>query len=772
MDKKKISIFIIIFFVTSTIFANGIGSKSFEENKLKLVRIYSNEFSPPRDFEIISVQEEYIEVIISNDQLNIIKNSDMIYEILIEDVIVYENSVRGQYHTLAQIENMLENIADNYPDITSLHSIGTSYEGRDILCLEITDNPGEDEDEPGLFFSGLHHAREWPTVEISLHFADELTSGYGSNPTITNIIDNNRIWLVTCLNPDGYYYCHDQGHDWRKNRRPISSFIGIDLNRNYAGSSNGDPWGSWGSVDSGSISNHPNSEVYCGSMPFSEVETQVVKDLFINNDIHAAMSWHTHGELVLWPWSYAFDQAPDYTYLSQVGSEIASRITRMSGSGTYTPQQGAALYPTTGDFTDWTYGYSHYVIGRPTFTYTIEACSTFHPSEGYLDQVVEENFDGALYLLQEAENIRDTVDRRVIPPIIDEMDEDGDGDYTVSWEEKNPEANPTKFQLDELKDLTISTDDAEAGTSHWTIEGFDTSTSRYHSSSHSYKSRYKDKDVSSMVTVNPIPINEDVNLSFWCWYDIEDDYDYAFIEVSRDGRIFDVLDKFTGSSGNWVYQEYSLNEYNGESVFIRIRYITDDYTQEEGFYIDDISPIAEFGTVETLSDSITDNFYEITDKPQGIYYYRVRGYNSAYEWGDFSTIEDIEVIFAGAPETPEIDGPTEGKPDINYDYSFVTTDPENDDVFYYIDWGDGQIEEWIGPYQSGEEITINHSWNEQGTFQIQAKAKDTSQHESGFATFEVKIPRIRLYSIHSLQRLIDRFFEFFPMFYKFILDKI
>jgi hypothetical protein len=766
MDKRKISIFITVLFLTSAIFVNGIGSKSFEENKIKLVRIYTNENILPRDFEIISVQPgEYIEVIISSEQLNLIRNSDLIYEILIEDVIGYENTIRGEYHTLAEIETILENIADNYPDITSLYSIGTTYQGRDIWCLEITDNPEEDEGEPGLFFSGLHHAREWPTVEISLYFADELTKGYGSDPTITELINNNRIWLVTCLNPDGYYYCHDQGHDWRKNRRPISSYIGIDLNRNYAGSSNGDPWGSWGSVDSGSISNHPSSEVYCGPWPFSEVETQVVRDLFINNDIHAAMSWHTHGELVLWPWSYSHNQAPDSNYLSEVGTEIASRITKMSGSGTYTPKQGAGLYPTTGDFTDWTYGYSHYVIGRPTFSYTIEACSSFHPSESYLDQVVEENFDGALYLLQEAENIRDTVESRVIPPVIDEMDVDSDGDYTVSWEEKNPEADPTYFQLDELTDLTISTDDGESGLGHWTIEGFELSTSKSHSSSHSFKSRYKDQDVSSMTTVNPIPINEGMNLSFWCWYDIEVDYDFAFVEVSKDGRIFDVLDKFTDSSGGWKQMQYSLDEYIGESVFIRIRYITDDYTQEEGFYIDDISPIAEFGTIETLSDTITENHFDIIDKPEGRYFYRVRGYNSAYEWGDFSTIEDIDVIFAGAPDVPEIDGPTEGKPDIEYDFTISTTDPENDDVYYYINWGDGLFEEWIGPYASGEEVIISHMWSEQDTYVIQAKAKDTAEHNSDWGTHEIKIPRTKLISIQHFQKLLENlFYKFFWRF--------
>jgi len=744
MNNKKISIFISIILLTTAIFANVISSKSFEKGKLLLVRIYTDDNNLPRDFEIVSIQpNEWIEAIITNEQLFYLEDNNLFYETLIEDLIEYENTIRGEYHTLAEIESILENIANNYPDITSLYSIGTTYEGRDIWCLEITDNPGVDEGEPGVLFMGLHHAREWPTVEICLYLADELTSGYGSNPSITDIVNNVRLWLVTCVNPDGYYYCHDQGHDWRKNRQPYPPYIGVDLNRNYAGSSNGNPWGSWGSVDSGSISNHPDSEVYCGPWPFSEFETQAVKDIFINNDICAAITWHTHGELVLWPWGYSFENAPDSDYLSQVGQQIASRITRQSGSGTYTPQQAAGLYPTTGDTIDWAYGHGHYVLGRPTFAYTIEACSNFHPSEGYLDQVCKENFEGALYLLEQAENIRDTVSRRVIPPVIEEMDEDSDGDYNITWVEQNPNANPTYFQLDELTGLSLLTDDAESGTDYWTIEGFTISTSRYHSSSHSYKSRYKDQDVSSMVTVNPIPITPDMNLTFWCWYNIEKDYDYAFVEVSKDGRIFDVIDKFTGTSGGWVNKKYSLDDYIGDSVFIRLRYITDDYTQEEGFYIDDIYPIAEFETIDTLSDSITENYYEVVDQPEGTYYYQVKGYNSAYEWGDFSTIEDIVVEYSGAPEVPTIDGPTKGIPNIEYDYLFRSTDPENDEILYYIDWGDGQIEEWIGPYISGEDITVSHAWDKQGNYIIKSKARDINGLESDWGTLEIKIPRYR-----------------------------
>ena len=608
----------------------------------------------PRGVEIVAEnQGESVDIIIPRYRLQELSNLQLPYTVLIADMDSYDREMMGSYHTLAQIESTLQSIASSYPDITSLYSIGTTYEDRNIWCLEISDHPGVDEGEPGVFFMGLHHAREWPTVEICLKIADELTSNYGSDPTITDVVDGVRIWLVTCVNPDGYYYCHDQGNDWRKNRQPYSGGIGVDLNRNYGGSSNGNPWGSWGSVFQGAATHDPSQEVYCGPSPFSELEIQAIRDVYLNNDICASISWHTYGQLVMWPWGYTPTSAPDNTYLTEVGQQIASRITQQDGSGTYTPQQSCVLYPTTGDTLDWSYGYALYGQGRPTFPFTIEACQDFHPSAGYLDQICQENFDGALYLLQEADNIKNTVIPRVIPPVIDDLPVDTDGKYTITWQEQNPDANPDYFQLDELTDLNLMTDDAESTTTLWNLDGFSVSTSKYHSSSHSYKSRNANDDVSTMTTIEPLPITEATKLSFWCWYNTENNYDYAFVEISKNNRSYDLLDSFTGSSSNWIYKEYDLSDYSGESLFIRFRYVTDGYTTNEGFYVDDIAPVADVETVTTLSSSITNHFYDITGKSNGTYYYRVKGHNSARGWGDFSTLERI-IVSLGDDMTPPV----------------------------------------------------------------------------------------------------------------------
>ncbi len=610
----------------------------------------------PQGVEVVAEnQGEWVDIILPRARLQELTNNQISYTTRIADMDAYHAAMMGSYHTFAQMETILQDIAANYPSITSLFSIGTTYEGRTIWCLEISDNPGVDEGEPGVFFMGLHHAREWPTVEICLHIANNLTAGYDVNSTITDYVDNQRIWIVPCVNPDGYYYCHDLGNDWRKNRHYFSQYgtYGVDLNRNYPGSSDGNAWGSWGSIFDASVTHDPGNEVYCGPGPASELEIQAVTNFFMTHDISASISWHTYQQELYWPWGYTSSHVADNTYISAIGTGVAQRITRQSGSGTYTPGQSYGLYGTTGDNIDWEYGYSHYVLGRTTFAYTIEACSDFHPSASYLDQICKENCDGALYLISEAENIRDTVVPRVMPPILDELPNDSDGNYRVSWEQQNPLAGPDYFQLDELSGLSIGTDDAESGSGLWSLDGFALSTSQYHSGSSSFKSRHSDSDVSSMTTVNPIPITTGMKLSFWCWYNTENNYDDAFVEVSTDGRYFQTLDIFTGSSGSWQYKEYNLSNYSGESLFIRFRYTTDTGTLQEGFYVDDITPIVNINTVTTLSSSIINDYYNITGKTNGTYYYRVKGHNSIQGWCDFSTLGKV-IVSLGEDLTPPV----------------------------------------------------------------------------------------------------------------------
>ena len=76
------------------------------------------------------------------------------------------------------------------------------------------------------------------------------------------------------------------------------------------------------------------------------------------------------------------------------------------------------------------------------------------------------------------------------------------------------------------------------------------------------------------------------------------------------------------------------------------------------------------------------------------------------------------------PSAPTIDGPISGKVGVPYEFTFCAEDPDGDDVFYFVDWGDGTNTGWFGPFPSGEGVMIQHVWTKKGTYEIKAKAKD------------------------------------------------
>jgi len=116
------------------------------------------------------------------------------------------------------------------------------------------------------------------------------------------------------------------------------------------------------------------------------------------------------------------------------------------------------------------------------------------------------------------------------------------------------------------------------------------------------------------------------------------------------------------------------------------------------------------------------------------------------------------------PNEPFIDGPIKGKPGVEYSYTFVTDDLDGDDVYYWILWGDGcPAVEWIGPYGSGEVVTVKHTFTKKGTFTISAKAKDTVGAESEWGYLEVSIPRTYIGRNSLLLRLMEKFSHAFPI---------
>jgi len=111
------------------------------------------------------------------------------------------------------------------------------------------------------------------------------------------------------------------------------------------------------------------------------------------------------------------------------------------------------------------------------------------------------------------------------------------------------------------------------------------------------------------------------------------------------------------------------------------------------------------------------------------------------------------------PDTPDIDGPNRGNPEITYDYKFIGNDPDESVIYLYVDWDDGSNSSWLGPYDSGKEVTLSHKWSQQKTYIIKCKTRDPYGAESDWAEFEVEIPRNKAvnFNFNLLSWLLERF---------------
>ncbi len=184
-------------------------------------------------------------------------------------------------------------------------------------------------------------------------------------------------------------------------------------------------------------------------------------------------------------------------------------------------------------------------------------------------------------------------------------------------------------------------------------------------------------------------------------------------------------------SGQAVYTSSGAPVQNG-AITIQIPSSGDSWqvsTDSSGYYTKTI-------VAPTMSDDTTSGRETGSG---GVLVHCTGGSLSGYRLQTLTTVQDT------APATPSIDGPTKGKKGVSYDYSFVSVDAEDDDVFYFVDWDDGTNSSWVGPFASGEEQTLSHTFTKKGTYAIKVKARDVFYAESNWGTLEVSMPKNGVY---------------------------
>ena len=152
-------------------------------------------------------------------------------------------------------------------------------------------------------------------------------------------------------------------------------------------------------------------------------------------------------------------------------------------------------------------------------------------------------------------------------------------------------------------------------------------------------------------------------------------------------------------------------------------------TDESQVYITlQIATDATFSNIVFEKTRISGSMYPLKEDevlPIGSHYWRLKAFDGVGNSDSWSEIESFIVNKDNSPpDKPDKPaGPTSGKLGVEYTYTAVGIDPDDDRVCYIIDWGDGSFD-FIGLHDSGETISASHSWSLKGDYSIKVLAED------------------------------------------------
>ncbi|XP_055711146.1 zinc carboxypeptidase-like [Phlebotomus papatasi] len=259
-----------------------------------------------------------------------------------------------QYHTLEEIYAWLDLMLEQYSTVLTPITAGNSYEGQPIRGVLLSYREGN----PAVFIESNTHAREWITSATATYILNEFLTS--TDPDIRRIAQNYDWYIFPIYNPDGFRFTHENNRMWRKTRSRHGLICkGVDSNRN---------WGfTWQDGSGPGASNDVCSDTYAGPEVFSEPETRQIADFVLEhaNHIKLYLSFHSYGQLLLYPWCYKSEPADNFDDLVRIGTATYDKLKEIHGTE-YTVESAFDLYICTGSSIDWVYGEAGIKLG---FTY-------------------------------------------------------------------------------------------------------------------------------------------------------------------------------------------------------------------------------------------------------------------------------------------------------------------------------------------------------------------------------------------------------------------
>ncbi|PHS40659.1 MAG: peptidase [Sulfurovum sp.] len=227
--------------------------------------------------------------------------------------------MKKQYISYQESLDFLYATEKAHPDLIEIIKIGTTFEGRDIVLAKISKNVETADEKPALLYTGSVHAREWIGHELALKFIDYVAKNKDVDPELEKSLTQSTIYMVPCLNPDGYEYSRKHFSFWRKNRRlNHDGTIGVDLNRNF----------SIGFVKQKETS----SNVYGGEEPFSEAETSAIKNFVDSHEnITIAFDYHSQGNVFFPAHKFMHEAELDGTDMNVLCANMNDEFSKVTG---------------------------------------------------------------------------------------------------------------------------------------------------------------------------------------------------------------------------------------------------------------------------------------------------------------------------------------------------------------------------------------------------------------------------------------------------------
>ncbi|XP_020492852.1 carboxypeptidase A5 [Labrus bergylta] len=250
----------------------------------------------------------------------------------------------SRYHTIDEIYSFQDMLVAENPNFVSKIVIGQSYQGRPLNVLKFSTGGSN---RPAIWMDTGIHSREWVTQASGTWFAKKIVTAYGTDPTLTAILDKMDIFLEIVTNPDGFYYSHNSNRMWRKTRKPNpgSNCVGVDPNRNWDAAFGGP-----------GASGNPCSETYHGPSAHSESEVRSIVDFVkAHGNIKAFVSIHAYSQMLLYPYGYTRTPAKHQVELHNLAKKAITDLASLYGTRYRYGSIINTIYQASGSTVDWTY---------------------------------------------------------------------------------------------------------------------------------------------------------------------------------------------------------------------------------------------------------------------------------------------------------------------------------------------------------------------------------------------------------------------------------